>query len=68
MLLVIAAGDPDATRAQQIHSRVLIDADSSAATAFAAHGTPMGVLVEDGKIASGVAAGAEAVLALARGA
>jgi hypothetical protein len=44
-----------------------IDADSSAATAFAAHGTPMGVPVEDGKIASGVTAGADAGLALVRG-
>jgi hypothetical protein len=36
--------------------------------AFGAHGTPMGVLIENGRVASPVAAGADAVLALARSA
>jgi hypothetical protein len=34
--------------------------------AFDAHGTPMGVLIDEGRIASRVAAGADAVFELAR--
>jgi thiol-disulfide isomerase/thioredoxin len=65
-LVVISSGDREATRAHQLRSRVLLDSDSSAAAAFDAHGTPMGVLIQDGRIIAPVAAGAEAVFALAR--
>jgi peroxiredoxin len=65
-LLVISSGDREATRAHQLRSRVLLDPNSSAAAAFNAHGTPMGVLIQDGRIISPVAAGAEAVFELAR--
>jgi thiol-disulfide isomerase/thioredoxin len=65
-LLVVSAGEPDEVRAQGFTS-VLLDPDSSAASAFGASGTPMGVLVDaDGRIASRLAAGASAVLDLTR--
>jgi protein-disulfide isomerase len=63
-LLVISSGDPDRIREQEIRSRVLVDGDGEAMRAFGAGGTPMGVLVEAGKLASPVAAGADAVFAL----
>jgi len=63
--VVISSGDPEQTREQGIRSRVLADAEGQAMAAFDARGTPMGVLIEDGLIASPVAAGADAVLALA---
>jgi hypothetical protein len=50
-----------------LHSPVLLDPGFTVAWMFGANGTPMGVLVdEEGRIASDVAVGAEAVLALAR--
>jgi peroxiredoxin len=50
-----------------LRSPVLLDPDFKVAWTFGANGTPMAVLVdEEGQIASEVAAGAEAVLALAR--
>jgi peroxiredoxin len=64
--LVISSGDPEQTREHELQSRVLIDPDGQAMHAFGAHGTPMGVLIENGRIASPVAAGADAVLQLAR--
>jgi len=63
-LVVISAGEREDVREQAIGSRVVLDPDSQAMRAFGASGTPMAVLVEDGKIGSGVAAGASAVLAL----
>lgn len=65
-ILVLTSGDTERTRAQELRSRVLVDTDGHAAQAFRAHGTPMGVLIEDGRIASPVAAGADEVLELAR--
>jgi hypothetical protein len=45
---------------------VRLDEDFSAGTAFQANGTPMALLLDaDGRIASGVVAGADAVLELA---
>jgi hypothetical protein len=64
-LVVISAGDADRVREQQIRSPVLLHLEGAAMRAFGAGGTPMGVLVEDGRIASPVVAGADAVLALA---
>jgi peroxiredoxin len=50
-----------------LRSPVLLDPDFKVAGTFGANGTPMAVLVdEEGQIASEVAPGAEAVLALAR--
>ncbi len=67
-LVVVASGDLERVRAEGFRSRVLIDERLAAGDAFRALGTPMGVLVADGRVASDVAAGAEAVFALARGA
>jgi thiol-disulfide isomerase/thioredoxin len=67
-LVVVSSGDEEATRAEGFRSRVLLDQEFAAGTAFQANGTPMAVLIDaDGRIASGVVAGADAVLELARG-
>jgi len=65
-LVVISAGDADRVRDQKITSPVLLDSESLAMSAFGAGGTPMAVLISDGRIASPVAAGADAVFALIR--
>lgn len=65
-LVVVSSGDEESTRSEGFRSLVLLDESFDTATAFQAGGTPMGVLIDaDGRIASSVAAGAEAVLALA---
>jgi len=63
-IVVISTGDVERNRVQEIRSLLLLDPDGVAKQAFGAGGTPMGVLVEYGKIASEVAAGADAVLEL----
>jgi peroxiredoxin/uncharacterized membrane protein YphA (DoxX/SURF4 family) len=65
-IVVISSGDSESVRDQDIHSTVLIDADGEAMRAFGAGGTPMGVAVEHGRIASHLAAGADAVVELIR--
>jgi len=66
-LVVVSSGDVEATRAEGFRSTVLLDPEYAAGTAFGAGGTPMAVLVgADGRVASNVVAGAEAVLELAR--
>lgn len=66
-LVIFSSGDAESTRAENFQSLVLLDPSLAAGTAFGANGTPMAVLVDaDGRVASNVAAGAEAVLALAR--
>jgi len=65
-LVVVASGDEEAIRSEGFRSKVLLDEDFAAGAEFGVSGTPMAVLVDaDGHVASGVAAGAEAVLALA---
>jgi thiol-disulfide isomerase/thioredoxin len=65
-LLVISTGSVSESRAMGLSSVVVLDAESQAAHAFAARGTPMAVLLDgDGRVASHVAAGAPAVFALA---
>jgi thiol-disulfide isomerase/thioredoxin len=67
-LVVVSSGDVPSTSAEGFQSLVLIDENFAAGTAFNANGTPMAVLVDaEGRIASSVAAGSEAVLALAEG-
>lgn len=66
-LLVVSAGDADDIRGDGFRSRVLVDPDFAAGTAFRAGGTPAAVLVgAGGQIGSDLAVGPEAVLALAR--
>ena len=65
-LVVVSSGDEEATRSDGFRSTVLLDEEFAAGEHFGVSGTPMGVLLDaDGRVASGVAAGAAAVLALA---
>ena len=67
-IVVVSTGDKAANLALGLRSRVLLDANFAAATAFGANGTPMAVLLDSqGRVASEVAAGGPAVMALARG-
>ena len=64
-LVVISSGDAESTRAEGFRSLVLLDESFEAGSAFEANGTPMAILLDaEGRIASGVAAGADAVLDL----
>jgi peroxiredoxin/uncharacterized membrane protein YphA (DoxX/SURF4 family) len=65
-LIVITSGDLEQTREHALRSQVLVDPESEAMSAFGAGGTPIGVLVENGRIASPPAAGADAVFELIR--
>ena len=66
-LLVVSTGNVEENRALGLRSPVLLDDGFKIGPTFGVHGTPMGLLVDaEGKIASDVAAGAPAVLALAR--
>jgi peroxiredoxin/uncharacterized membrane protein YphA (DoxX/SURF4 family) len=65
-LVVISSGTIEQNRSMRLRSPVMSDRDSTVSSAFGAHGTPMAVLLDsDGRVASEVAAGQEAVLALA---
>jgi thiol-disulfide isomerase/thioredoxin len=65
-LVVISIGTTEENRAMSLRSLVLLDQGFQAAAAFGAHGTPMGVIIDStGRIASEIAAGAQAVFALA---
>jgi hypothetical protein len=65
-LLVISTGSASENRAMGLRSVVVLDTESKAAHVFGAHGTPMAVFLDsDGRVASHVAAGAQAVFALA---
>jgi thiol-disulfide isomerase/thioredoxin/uncharacterized membrane protein YphA (DoxX/SURF4 family) len=67
-LLVVSSGDEVSTRAEGFSSTVALDPDFSVGAAFDAGGTPMAVLLDrEGRVASPLAAGAEAVFALAGG-
>ena len=66
-LLVVSSESVESNRAMGLRSPVVLDASGmSIGSQFGATGTPMAVLIdEEGKIASELAAGAPAVLALA---
>lgn len=67
-LVVVSSGDEASTRAEGFSSTVALDPELAAAAVFEADGTPMAVLLDrEGRIASPLAAGAEAVFALAGG-
>jgi peroxiredoxin/uncharacterized membrane protein YphA (DoxX/SURF4 family) len=63
-LVVISSGNPDQIRQDGLRSPVLLDPNAEAMRAFGAGGTPMGVVIENGRIASPIAAGGPAVLEL----
>jgi peroxiredoxin len=65
-LLIVSAGAEEATREMGLASPVLLDQQFATGRAFGASGTPSAVLVDaEGKVASGVAVGAPAVMELA---
>jgi hypothetical protein len=65
-LLVVSAGSEEANKEMGLTSPVLLDQQFAVGRAFGASGTPSAVLLDaEGKVASGVAVGATAVLELA---
>jgi hypothetical protein len=67
-LLVVSAGTVEANQAMGLRSPVVLDQGFNAGRTFGATGTPSAVLIDaQGRIASPVAVGAAAVLALAAG-
>jgi peroxiredoxin len=66
-LVVVSAGSEEANREMGLTSPVLLDQSFATGRAFGASGTPSAVLLDaEGKVASEVAVGAPAVMALAR--
>ncbi|MFN8221765.1 MAG: TlpA family protein disulfide reductase [Gaiellales bacterium] len=64
-LVIVSSGDREDTAGEGFRSPVLLDRSFAAGTAFDATGTPMGVMLGgDGRVASEVAAGADAVFTL----
>lgn len=67
-LVVISSGDEQRTRAESFGSPVLFDPDFSVGEVFGAAGTPSAVLVDpEGRVASEVMVGADAILGRLRG-
>ena len=65
-VLVVSTGSVETNRALGLRSTVVLDQNMSVGSTFGANGTPMAVLIDArGKMASELAAGALAVLALA---
>jgi hypothetical protein len=68
LLVVDTGGTAEENRATGFRSPVLMDQSFTVMNAFGANGTPSAVLVDaKGKVASELAVGALAVMALARG-
>ena len=64
-LLLISTGDPESNRQMGLESPILLDQSFAAGNAFGAEGTPSAVLIDaDGRTASSVAVGADALFAL----
>lgn len=67
-LLVVSSGEEQETVADGFRSTVVVDPDFEVGRAFEVGGTPMAVVVDaDGKVASPLIAGGDAVLAQLRG-
>ena len=65
-LLVISAGSTESNQEQGFRARVLLDQTFGSGQVFGAGGTPAAVIIdEQGKVASDVGVGSDAVLALA---
>jgi hypothetical protein len=66
-LLVVSRGEPETNRTVGLTSTTVLDQGFDVGRAFGAPGTPSAVLIDaEGRIASGVAVGAQEVMALAR--
>jgi peroxiredoxin/uncharacterized membrane protein YphA (DoxX/SURF4 family) len=64
-IVVISSGTEEEIQAMQLRSTVLVDPTSVLAPALGAYGTPMGILIDaEGRVASKIASGAEAILNL----
>ncbi len=64
-LVVVSSGEADATAEEGFTSRVLLDGEFEAGSAFRAGGTPTAVRIDtEGNVASPLVTGADAVLAL----
>ena len=67
-LVVISSGDVERTRAEGFASPLLLDPEFSVGEALGAAGTPSAVLIDvEGRVASDVMVGGEAILARVRG-
>jgi hypothetical protein len=65
-IVLVSAGGAEANRDQELASVIVLDDDFTAGPMFGTGGTPTAVLIDgDGRIASSVVAGADAVLDLA---
>jgi peroxiredoxin len=65
-LLLVSRGSVEENQAQGLQTPILLDQSFATANAFGASGTPMAVLIDrEGMVASELAAGAPAVMALA---
>jgi hypothetical protein len=66
-MIVVARGDAAEMAAAGFRSTVVLDGDGRVTQAYGMTGTPMGVLVDaQGRIASELAIGADAILTVAR--
>jgi methylamine dehydrogenase accessory protein MauD len=66
-LLLISNGTVESNQAMGLSTPILLDPDGQAMNSFGASGTPMAVLINpDGRIASPIAVGSNAVMELAR--
>jgi thiol-disulfide isomerase/thioredoxin len=64
-IVVVSAGSPEENREMGLDAPVLLDGSFATGNAFGATGTPSAVLLdEEGRVASGIAVGAPAVLEL----
>jgi peroxiredoxin len=64
-LLIVSTGSVEANRALGFQSRIVLDAAFATGTKFGVQGTPSAVLIDaDGRVASDVAVGANAILEL----
>jgi thiol-disulfide isomerase/thioredoxin len=67
-LVLISSGSRDANRAMGLESAVLLDDKFGVGQLYGANGTPAGLLIDsDGKIASGLAVGASALMEILGG-
>ncbi len=67
-LLIISRGAAGQNREMSLRSPIVLDQTSRAGQAFGANGTPMALLLDsDGRVSSGLAAGAQAIWELASG-
>jgi len=66
-LLIVSRGSEEDNAALGLKAPIALDQDLTAMKAFGSGGTPSAVLIDaEGKVASAVALGADAVFALAR--